>query len=119
MNVAENIWMVPRLNGAAAAGRDARVAELLELVALPADFADRMPRALSGGQAQRVGVARALAAGPKLMLMDEPFGALDPVTRDDARPRLSRRCTTGSASPRSWSPTTSPRRCCSPTGSWC
>ena len=82
MNVAENIWMVPRLNGVAASDRDARVAELLGLVALPPEFADRMPRALSGGQAQRVGVARALAAGPKLMLMDEPFGALDPVTRD-------------------------------------
>jgi len=83
MDVAENIWMVPRLSGAAAAGREARVAELLELVALPPEFASRMPRALSGGQAQRVGFARALAAGPKLMLMDEPFGALDPVTRDD------------------------------------
>jgi osmoprotectant transport system ATP-binding protein len=82
LKVAENIWMVPRLMGADQAGRDARVADLLTLVALPPDIADRFPAALSGGQAQRVGVARALAAEPKLMLMDEPFGALDPVTRD-------------------------------------
>jgi osmoprotectant transport system ATP-binding protein len=82
MTVAENVWIVPRLTGGDAAGRDARVAELLDLVALPRDFANRYPRALSGGQAQRVGVARALAAKPKLVLMDEPFGALDPLTRD-------------------------------------
>jgi osmoprotectant transport system ATP-binding protein len=78
MNVAENINIVPRLTGS---GED-RAAELLDLVALPADMAGRFPRELSGGQQQRVGVARALAARPKLMLMDEPFGALDPVTRD-------------------------------------
>ncbi len=82
MNVAENVWIVPRLTGADASGRDGRVAELLDLVALPGDFAGRYPRELSGGQAQRVGVARALAARPRLMLMDEPFGALDPLTRD-------------------------------------
>jgi len=81
--VAENIWIVPKLSGADQAKRDARVAELLALTALPAEFANRSPRQLSGGQAQRVGVARALAAGARLMLMDEPFGALDPVTRDE------------------------------------
>jgi len=78
MNVAENINIVPKLMGS---GED-RAAELLALVALPAEVAGRYPRELSGGQQQRVGVARALAARPKLMLMDEPFGALDPVTRD-------------------------------------
>jgi osmoprotectant transport system ATP-binding protein len=78
MNVAENINVVPRLTGS----DEDRTAELLDLVALPADMASRYPRALSGGQQQRIGVARALAARPKLMLMDEPFGALDPVTRD-------------------------------------
>ena len=78
MSVAENINIVSRLTGS----NEDRARELLELVALPPDMADRFPRALSGGQQQRVGVARALAARPKLMLMDEPFGALDPVTRD-------------------------------------
>jgi osmoprotectant transport system ATP-binding protein len=83
MSVAENIAIVPRLAGIAPAERQARALELLDLVALPRDFARRRPAALSGGQAQRVGVARALAARPSLMLMDEPFGALDPVTRDE------------------------------------
>jgi len=83
LTVGENIGVTPRLLG----WDDARVAErtheLLTLVKLPTDFAQRYPRALSGGQRQRVGVARALAARPSIMLMDEPFGALDPLTRDE------------------------------------
>jgi osmoprotectant transport system ATP-binding protein len=82
MTVAENIAVGPRLAGWAAARTTARSAELLELVALPAELAMRLPAALSGGQRQRVGVARALAAEPAIMLMDEPFGALDPVIRE-------------------------------------
>ena len=80
MTVGENIAIGLRLEGSGDDG--GRVAELLDLVDLPRAMAARMPDALSGGQQQRVGVARALATRPGLMLMDEPFGALDPVTRD-------------------------------------
>jgi len=86
--VFQNIGLFPHIDvgrnialPATLAGRDIDVAAALESVGLPAAYASRMPRQLSGGEQQRVGVARALAGGAGLMLMDEPFGALDPVTR--------------------------------------
>ncbi len=80
MDVAANIGIGARISGSSLPS--GRVADLLALVGLDPSFAARMPDSLSGGQAQRVGVARALALEPAIMLMDEPFGALDPVTRD-------------------------------------
>lgn len=81
--VAENIGTVPRLLGWNAERTSGRINEVLDLVRLdPAEFRDRFPGSLSGGQQQRVGVARALIAKPSLILMDEPFGALDPLTRE-------------------------------------
>lgn len=89
--VAENIGAVLRLEGVSAKNRRMRTQELMEMVSLPeATFADRYPEELSGGQQQRVGVARALAANPNLLLMDEPFGALDGVNREKLQKELLR-----------------------------
>jgi osmoprotectant transport system ATP-binding protein len=91
MTVAQNIALVPRMIGWPKARIRARTEELLDLVGLdPGEFHGRYPRQLSGGQQQRVGVARALAADPPVLLMDEPFGAVDPITREHLQDELIR-----------------------------
>jgi osmoprotectant transport system ATP-binding protein len=81
-NIEKNIGIVPRIEGWDAGRIHARIQELLKLVGLESSIASRYPHQLSGGQRQRVGVARALAADPEILLMDEPFGAVDAITRD-------------------------------------
>lgn len=90
MSVGDNVGVVPRLEGWPPNDVQARVDSLLALVGLPAErFASRWPDELSGGQRQRVGVARALAADPPVLLMDEPFGALDPITRAELQQEMA------------------------------
>ncbi|HEX6353612.1 ABC transporter ATP-binding protein [Actinophytocola sp.] len=88
--VLDNVATVPLLTGTSRRQARTRAAEMLELVGLPAEYGKRYPAQLSGGQQQRVGVARALAADPPVLLMDEPFSAVDPVVRDDLQQQLLR-----------------------------
>jgi osmoprotectant transport system ATP-binding protein len=91
LNVAENVATVPRLSGWDRQRTRRRVDELLDLVGLPpAQYAHRLPAELSGGERQRVGVARALGVDPPVLLMDEPFGAIDPIARDRLQDELLR-----------------------------
>ena len=90
LTISNNIGTVPKLLGWDKKRIEARSAELLELIGLPAEMGKRYPSQLSGGQRQRVGVARALAADPLLMLMDEPFGAIDPINRENLQNQFLR-----------------------------
>jgi osmoprotectant transport system ATP-binding protein len=88
LTIAKNIAVVPELLGWDRRRINARIDELLDLIHLPPDYRDRYPAQLSGGQQQRVGLARALAADPQVMLMDEPFGAIDAITRASLQDQL-------------------------------
>lgn len=88
--IVDNVATVPLLNGVPKAKARESALELLDKVGLDRDLADRYPRQLSGGQQQRVGVARALASDPNILLMDEPFGAVDPIVRADLQVELNR-----------------------------
>ncbi|WYP28128.1 betaine/proline/choline family ABC transporter ATP-binding protein [Alkalihalobacillus sp. FSL W8-0930] len=90
MTIEENITLVPRLLKWTSSKKSKRAEELLSLVDMPKDYLNRYPHELSGGQQQRIGVLRALAANPPLILMDEPFGALDPITRDSLQEEFKR-----------------------------
>ena len=114
--VARNVELPLELRGWDKAAPAGAGAEMLDLVRL-ADFAGHYPSQLSGGMQQRVAIARALAVHPPLLLMDEPFGALDEMTREHLQAELTRSAPRP-ARPSSSSPTRSPRRCTCPTGSW-